>query len=129
MPSRDQQFRDLDAVERGALAQLIADHPEVDAVGGAEVLADSADEAVVLALDEDRHRVAVLRGIVVDAQSREALERLARLAAVTWRSVSALTEIECAVKTGTRTVVGEIGRSGMSRIFRISLTSLISSPV
>src|SRR5271154_5143141 len=50
-------------------------------------------------------------------------------AAATFVSVSALTEIECVVNTGTRTVVGEIGKSGWSRIFLISLTSLISSSV
>jgi hypothetical protein len=48
---------------------------------------------------------------------------------VTFSSVSTFTATEWAVKTGTRTVVGEMGRSGASRIFRTSLTSFHSSPV
>jgi hypothetical protein len=48
---------------------------------------------------------------------------------VTLSSVSAFTATEWAVNTGTRTVVGDTGRSGSSRIFRTSLTSFISSPV
>ena len=43
-----------------------------------EVLADPPDEAVVLALDGHRHRVARLVGIVHDAEAGEALEELAR---------------------------------------------------
>ena len=48
---------------------------------------------------------------------------------VTFVSVSAVTAIEWQVNTGTRTVVGMIGRSGSPRIFRVSSTSFISSPV
>ena len=44
-------------------------------------------------------------------------------------AVSAVTEIECDVKTGTRTVVGATGNPGASRIFRVSFTSFISSAV
>src|ERR1019366_3056256 len=42
----DKQFRDLNAVERRALAQLVARHPEVQRVGAAQVFADSPDEAI-----------------------------------------------------------------------------------
>ena len=48
---------------------------------------------------------------------------------VTCSSVSTLTATEWAVKTGTRTVVGEMRMSGASRIFRTSFTSFHSSPV
>ena len=44
-------------------------------------------------------------------------------------SVSAVTEIEWEVKTGTRTVVGATCNPGVSRILRVSLTSFISSAV
>ena len=50
-------------------------------------------------------------------------------AGVIFRSVSAVTAIEWQVKTGTRTVVGEISRPGNSNILRVSLTSFISSAV
>ena len=46
-----QQFRDLDGVERGALQQLIGRDEHCDRVAGgiAEILADAADQNVVLA--------------------------------------------------------------------------------
>jgi hypothetical protein len=39
-------LRDLNAVERRALAQLVAHHPEVQRDGAAQVFADSPDEAI-----------------------------------------------------------------------------------
>ena len=49
------------------------------ALGQLKILADSADETIVLSFDEDRHRVAVLRGIVEQPKSREMRESLARV--------------------------------------------------
>src|SRR5882672_5255681 len=56
--SADEELGDLNPVERGALAELVTHHPEVQRIGPAEILADAADVAVILALGEhgDAHR-------------------------------------------------------------------------
>src|SRR6267378_7171526 len=43
-----------------------------------EILADAPDPAVVLSLDVDRHRVALLRGLVPHLETGEMAEELAR---------------------------------------------------
>src|SRR3984893_12713551 len=48
--SADEELGDLNPVERGALAELVTHHPEVQRIGPTEVLADTADIAVVLSL-------------------------------------------------------------------------------
>ena len=50
-------------------------------------------------------------------------------AALSGRSNSALRDSEWPVNTGTRTQVPETSRSGISRIFRVSLRSFCSSSV
>src|SRR3989441_631887 len=76
--SADEELGDLNPVERGALAELVTHHPEVQRIGPAEILADAADVAVVLTLDEHGHGVALLRGIVPEGEPGEAREELAR---------------------------------------------------
>ena len=71
----------------------------------------------------------MLGGVVQSLRPGKRSKRSRACAAVIFVSVSAVTEIECEVKTGTRTVVGATGSSGSSRIFRVSFTSFISSPV
>src|SRR5256886_12003025 len=68
-----QELSDLDRIRGRALSELIADHPEVQAGRAREILPDPADEAVVLALDLDRHRVALLRRIVPHLEPRAPL--------------------------------------------------------
>src|SRR5262249_59731045 len=68
--SANQQLRDLDPVERRPFAQLVTDHPEIERVGQGQVLANPADETLVLPLDDDRHRVSVLARLVPEPQPR-----------------------------------------------------------
>ena len=42
----EQELRDLHGVRRSALAQLVADHPEVQAAGVGDVLANPTHPAV-----------------------------------------------------------------------------------
>jgi hypothetical protein len=44
-----EEFGDLNGIESGAFADLVADDPEVECVFEDEVFADAADEAFVLA--------------------------------------------------------------------------------
>ena len=53
---------DLDGVGGGSLAEVVADAPEEKGVGSAQVLADPADEDVVLAGGIGRQRIALGRG-------------------------------------------------------------------
>src|SRR5262245_66520743 len=73
-----QQLRDLHRVRRRALAQLVADDPEVEAAGMGQVLADPPHEAVVLTLDERGHGIPVVGRLVPQTQAGEAREELAR---------------------------------------------------
>src|SRR5882762_3044855 len=73
-----EQLSDLHRVGSRALAELVADHPEAEAGRARQVLADPPDEAVVLPLDVDRHRIMVLRRVVTEMEPREPFEERAR---------------------------------------------------
>jgi hypothetical protein len=77
----------------------------------------------------DRHGVALLRGIVPELEAGKRSNSSRARSRLIFLSVSAVTATEWQVNTGTRTVVGITARSGTFRILRVSLTSLISSPV
>ena len=74
--SANQQLGDLYAVERGPLAELVAHHPEVERIRQRDVLPDASHEAVVLALDRHRHRIAPLGGLVPEPKAGEPGEDL-----------------------------------------------------
>src|SRR2546422_7834696 len=76
--SADEELGDLNPVERGALAELVTHHPEVQGIRAAEILSDAADIAVVLSFHQHWHRVVLPRGIVPDGETREGGEELAR---------------------------------------------------
>ena len=73
-----------------------------------EILAHASDEAVVLALDVHRHRVALLSRLVPEHAARETVRTDPGPGSrVILTSVSTFTATEWAVNTGTRTVVGD----------------------
>src|SRR3970040_2172075 len=62
----DQFFGDLEGVERGPLAQVVADHPEGEPPWMGAVLPDAADEHLVLAGRGPGLRVEADRRVVAD---------------------------------------------------------------
>ena len=70
---------DLDGVERGALAQVVRDNPQVEAVRHGVVGPDAADKGVVEAVAVCSKRVEILRGIVHYLDPGRLRENLARL--------------------------------------------------
>ena len=112
LPSRHralrQQLRDLHRVQRGALEQLIGgdEHRDRMAGGIAEILADAADQHVVLARGIDRHREIIFRAIVDDPHARRLRQdRRAPRPRVIGFSHSKVIASQCARSTGTRTQV------------------------
>jgi hypothetical protein len=65
-PSGDELLGNLDGVEGGAFADLVADHPDVESGGHGAVLADAADEDFVAAGGEGWHGVDLAVGLVED---------------------------------------------------------------
>ncbi len=74
---RLQAFCNLDGVECGALADLVADNPDVHAIVAGEVLADTADIDVVRAHEVERHRVDVVCRIVAELEAFAVLDGVA----------------------------------------------------
>src|SRR5262245_63763343 len=74
----EHELRDLHRVRRGSLAQLVADHPEVQPARMREILTHASDQAVVLPLDLDRRGIALLARLVPHPQPREPREQVAR---------------------------------------------------
>src|SRR5215472_9513933 len=72
-----EQLGYLDAVQGRALAKLIAADPQVQGVRITDVFADAPDEAIILALGDDRHRVAVVCRVVDHPQPGESTQQLA----------------------------------------------------
>ena len=101
----DQNLGDLNGVKRRALAQIVGDHPEIQAVRNGIVFADSSHKGRVLA-----------RGILASAADR-------------FTTVSTLIDSELPQNTGTRTVVAVTGNEGSPRTFRVSLIIFHSSLV
>lgn len=60
----------LDGIEAAALADIVGDYPEVEAVFNGVVFADAANEGVVLSGSIDGERVHVFCGIVVHLNAR-----------------------------------------------------------
>ena len=104
-----QNLRDLHRVGRGALEQVVADDPHLQAARVRRVAPQAADEDLVAAGRGERGRVAVGRR-VVDQRSARACSRAARARPRRERSsrVSRLTDSECALRTGTRAQVTAI---------------------
>ena len=71
----EQLLGDLDGVGRGPLAEVVGDAPEQQGVGPVQVLADPADEDVVLAGRRRRQGILLSRGGVVDDVSPGARTR------------------------------------------------------
>ena len=121
-PAREQQLGDLDRVQRGALAEVVAGEEEREPVLDGRVAADPADEHVVAARRlAGRREVLDLRTLGAAASSPRACS------AESGRSVSTQTASACPTSTGTRTHVALIGSSGSSMIFRVSARSFDSS--
>ena len=120
---RENELGDLDRVQRRALAQVVADEEEREPVLDGRIAADPADEHVVSS-----------GGLLRRRERRSSAQRPARRAArprpppATARSsVSTQTASAWPTITGTRTQVALTGRSGSSRIFRVSSRSFASS--
>src|SRR5690606_17146524 len=75
----DQRFGDLDGVERGALAQIVRDNPDIEAVLDGGILADAADKGVVFADAFDRGGVATRLALVEHRHARRLAQDVARL--------------------------------------------------
>ena len=73
-----QALGDLQTIECRALAKLVSDYPEVQGIRVREILTDAAHNAVVLAFDGGRHRVAIFFRRVPDLQSGELAKSRAR---------------------------------------------------
>ena len=116
---------DLDRVEGGALAEVVAgeEEREAAAVGDGGVVAEAADVGDVAAGDLERGRH------VVQLDAVGAGEDLAACAGESGRSNRALIDIEWPANTGTRTQRTDTSRSGRPRILRLSLRSFWSSSV
>ena len=98
-PALDEELGDLDGVRGRALAQVVADDPEVQAALVRGVAADPADEHLVAARRVGRERVDALGRVVEDDDARCRGEQLAARAPATSGSrVCTLTDSECAVE-------------------------------
>src|SRR5688500_9001548 len=64
--SLDQQLGDLNRVGGSALAQVVADDPEVEAAVGARIAADPPDQHLVAAGGIGRHRIEAVGWVVDD---------------------------------------------------------------
>ena len=126
----EQLLGDLHGVGGRSLAEVVADAPEEQRVGPAEVLADAADEDVVLAGGGGGQGIALGRA---DRRrpSRPARRPRARVprSAEIGRSVSTRIDSLCEIGTGTRTQVGLTSMVASPMILRVSLTIFISSLV
>src|SRR5690606_10735716 len=78
-PAGDQQFRDLHRIERGALAQIVGDHPEIDTFHHRRILTDPADIGRILARHLVGRDVAAILMLVDDETTRSIAKDLPRL--------------------------------------------------
>ena len=118
---RQEQLRDLDRVQRCALAQVVAGEEEREAVLDRRVLADPADEHVVAARGAARRRELLER----DPGAPPRIE--VACSAESGSRVSSQTASAWPTRTGTRTHVALTGSAGSSRILRVSSRSFSSS--
>ena len=65
-----QELGDLHGVGGSALTDVVADAPEIEGIRLAEILADAPHEHVVLPPGIERHRINVVRGIVLHGDAR-----------------------------------------------------------
>src|SRR5205814_10483646 len=98
-----QYLCDLHGVERGALAQVVGDHPEAEAVRHRGIPANPAHEDRVLARRFLRGHVTLVDAMVEHADARRLLERGARLLDRNRLSNSTLMASAWPMNTGTRT--------------------------
>ena len=127
-PSRPDQLGDLRGVQRGALAQVVAAHEEVERVREVERLPEPAHVGRVGADHVGRASADPGRRVVQHHHRR--LRRRAPRAPrrrSTGPAKRACTASEWVVTTGTRTQVADTLRSGMPRILRDSLRTFSSS--
>src|SRR5882672_140470 len=124
-----QQFRDLNRVQRRAFQELIGscEYRNRMAGGIAEIPANAADQDVILARCIDRHRKIIPDPIVHDLHAGVS-DRIARTSSsVIGFSHSKVIAAQCARSTGTRTQVTPTAMLSSSKIFRVSLMTLVSS--
>ena len=124
-----QQLSHLDRVQRGALAQVVGDDPQVECALVPGVAADAPDEHVVLAGGVDRERIHRGAGIVEHAHARRGREQLPRPLGGEGLARLHVDGLRVPVSTGTRTHVALTRIDGSPRILRVSLISLRSSSV
>ena len=128
----DQQLGDLDGVRRGALAQVVAHHPEREAPVVRRRTGPGGPGPRTRGRSRPRARQAGRRGWPGRPGSRHRgrspSTRVPR-AGVMGAFVSTWTASEWLMKTGTRTAVQETRRSGRCRILRLSVTTFHSSLV
>ena len=124
-----EQLRHLDRIGRGPLADLVAGEEQVDrgAVGAAEILAEVADEHVVLAAGEDGHGEPGVRRVVDQAKAGGTRQDVAGLGGSDGAANSTFTLSQWLRGTGTRTQVAVTGRFGSAKILRVSWISFRSS--
>ena len=65
-----EQLGDLHRVERGALAQIVGDDPQIQAVRHGRIAADAADIDRVLARGFDRRDIAFIGAVIDDDDAR-----------------------------------------------------------
>ncbi len=127
MPMGHQRLGDLDGVQGGALAQVVAADEEGQAVAGGVRPGGSGPPAT----GRCRRRAAAWAARPARRPGRRPAE-LTAWSGLSGRSNSATMASECPVNTGTRTQVQVTWRPGMSRIFRLSsrnFRSSLESPV
>ena len=118
----------MDGIEGSTLLDLVADNPEGEAIVIGEVLADATDIDGILAGQEERHRVFLLGGVVLDDQTFG----LGKGGLGFGYTDGALGLYQMASewerKEGTRTQVA-LTRTSLCMILRVSLNIFISSLV
>src|SRR3954470_5597003 len=75
----DQSFRDLDGIERGALAEIVGNDPEIETVLDRRIIANAGDEGGVVAHAFDWRDVAAVLTLVDHENARRLAQNLARL--------------------------------------------------
>src|SRR6185503_20782932 len=74
-----EQLRNLNGIQRRALAEVVADDPQAEAVLHGRVLADPADVSRIIADAFDRRHVASVLALIDDEHARRLAQNFARL--------------------------------------------------
>ncbi len=122
--ARVEDLGDLDRVGRGALEQVVADHPHLQPARVGRVAAQAADEHLVAAGRVKRRRIGI-----GELEAGHPCSSARASSALRSSRVSTLTAIECPTRTGTRAQVTDTRMSSSPRILHVSNIILRSSSV